>query len=96
VGTGWRPYVLADASYRSKVFYSLANRGQNSQDGFWLVNGRIGIESPDARWEAAVYAKNILNKLYVSASYDNFGGIFPSQNFLGDPATYGVSVTHRF
>ena len=60
------------------------------------MNARLGVESPDGKWEAAVFGKNILNKLYVSASYDNFGGIFPSQDFLGDPVTYGVSVTHKF
>ena len=97
IGTeSWGVYVLGDASYRSKTYFSLANRGQNSQDGYWLLNGRIGIHDRQDRWELAVFGKNILNKLYVSASYDNWGGIFPSQNFLGDPATYGVQMTFRF
>ncbi|WP_198351201.1 TonB-dependent receptor [Flavisphingomonas formosensis] len=95
-GDSWGVYILGDASYRSKVYFSLANRGQNSQDGYWLLNGRIGIHDKQDRWELAVFGKNILNKLYVSASYDNWGGIFPSQDFLGDPATYGVQATVRF
>ena len=95
-GDNWGVYVLADTSYRSKIYYSLANRGQNSQDGYWLVNGRIGVHAKNDKWEAAIFGRNILNKLYLASSYDNWGGIFPSQNFLGDPATYGVSFTVRY
>ena len=92
----WGVALLGDASYRSKTYYSLANRDLASQDGYWLVNGRIALHDKDDKWEAAIYGRNIFNKLYVSSSYDNWGGIFPSQNFLGDPATYGVSFTVRY
>jgi iron complex outermembrane receptor protein len=95
-GDGWGVYALGDASYKSNVYYSLANRGQNSQDGYWLVNARLAVHADDDKWEAAIFGRNVFNKLYVSASYDNWGGIFPSQNFLGDPATYGVSFTVRY
>ncbi|WP_198045974.1 TonB-dependent receptor [Novosphingobium aquimarinum] len=89
-------YVLGDASYKSNTYFSLAERGLSSQDGYWLVNGRVGLHGQDDGWELAAFAKNIFNKLYVSSAYDNWGGIFPSQNFLGDPATYGVEVSFRF
>jgi iron complex outermembrane receptor protein len=89
-------YILGDASYRSKTYFSLANRGQNSQAGYWLLNGRIGVHDRNDKWEVAVFGKNILNKLYISQSYDNWGGAFPSSNYLGDPATYGVQVTFRY
>lgn len=95
-GNNWGVSILGDTSYRSKTYYSLANRDLASQDGYWLVNGRIALHDKKDRWEAAIYGRNILNKLYVSSSYDNWGGIFPSQNFLGDPATYGVSFTVRY
>ena len=75
---------------------SLANRLQNSQDGYWLANARVAVAADDGAWEAALFARNIFNKLYVSQSYDNWGGIFPSQNFLGDPVTYGASITIRY
>ncbi|BAV63083.1 TonB-dependent receptor [Sphingobium cloacae] len=95
-GESWGVVILGDASYRSKTYYSLANRDLSAQDGYWLVNGRLSIHDKNDKWEAAIYGRNILNKLYVSSSYDNWGGIFPSQNFLGDPATYGVSLTFRY
>jgi len=95
-GEHWGVYVLGDGSYRSKVYYSLANRGQTAQDGYWLLNARVAIHDEDDRWELALFGKNILNKLYVSNASDNFGGIFPSEYFLGDPATYGVQATFHF
>lgn len=93
---GFGAYLLGDASYRSRVYYSLGNRLQSSQDGYWLLNARLGITSPDEKWELAIWGRNLTNKLYVSQSYDNFGGIFPSQNFLGDPRTYGATLSVKF
>ncbi|MBT0670759.1 TonB-dependent receptor [Novosphingobium profundi] len=89
-------YVMGDASYKSTTYYSLANRILSGQEGYWLVNGRIGVHNDADTWEVAAFGKNIFNKLYVSSSYDNWGGIFPSENYLGDPATYGVEVTYNF
>ncbi|MEX1147910.1 MAG: TonB-dependent receptor, partial [Sphingomonadales bacterium] len=93
---GFGMYALGDASYRSRVFYSLSNNLQNSQKGYALLNARVGFTSPDERWEFAVWGRNLTNKFYVSQSYDNFGGIFPSQNFLGDPRTYGATLAFRY
>ena len=94
--TGFGMYALADASYRSRIFYSLSNNFQNSQDGYMLVNARLGVTSPDEKWEFAIWGRNLTDKFYVSQSFDNFPGIFPSQNFLGDPATYGATLTFRY
>ncbi|MEJ8567968.1 TonB-dependent receptor [Elongatibacter sediminis] len=93
---GWTGFVAADAMYRDDVFFSLGNNGQNSQDAFWLWNGRIGFISPDGHWDVSVWGKNLGDKFYITQSYDNTGGIFPSQNFLGMPRTYGVSVKYSF
>ena len=93
---GFGSYAQLDGSYRGKTYYSVNNRGQSSQDAYGLLNARLGFTSPDERWEFALWGRNLTDKLYVSTSYDNYGGIFPSQNFLGDPRTYGVSATFRY
>jgi len=82
--------------FRDEVFYSLNNRGQNSQDGFWLWNGRFGVISPDEHWVLSVWGKNLTDEFYVTQSYDNTGGIFPSQKFIGLRRTYAVSVRYNF
>jgi len=94
--SGWQAFVATDVLFRDEVFYSLNNRGQNSQDGFWLWNGRIGVVSPDEHWVLSVWGKNLTDEFYVTQSYDNTGGIFPSQNFIGLPRTYAVSVRYNF
>lgn len=94
--TGFNAYLLTDIIHRSRVFYSLTNNGQNSQDGFWLWDGRIGVTTQDNKWEAALWAKNLTDEFYVTNSYDNTGGIFPSQNFLGQPRSFGFSLQYNF
>jgi len=94
--SGLRAYILSDVVYRSKLYYSLSNNGQNSQDGFWLWDGRIAVMSRDGDWEASVWVKNLTDEFYITQSYDNTGGIFPSQNFLGEPRTFGVNVQYNF
>ena len=94
--SGMTAYVGGDAIYRSRVFYSLSNNGQNSQSGFWLLDARAGITAADGAWDVWVWGKNLTNKLYVSQSYDNTGGIFPSQNFLGMPRTWGINAQYNF
>ena len=95
-GSGWRSFVAADAMYRDDIYFSLGNNGQNSQESFWLWNGRIGIVSPDQHWDISIWGKNLGDEFYITQSYDNTGGIFPSQNFLGMPRTYGVSAKYSF
>lgn len=94
--SGWQAYAGADVLYRDRIYFSLGNNGQNSQEAFWLWNGRVGILSPDRRWEVSLWGKNLGDEFYLTQSYDNTGGIFPSQNFLGMPRTYGVSVSYGF
>jgi len=94
--TGWRAYVGSDVIYRGKVYYSLGNNGQSSQEGMWLWNARLGVISPDGLWDLSLWGQNLTDKFYVTQSYDNLGGIFPSQNFLGMPRTYGLSARYHF
>jgi iron complex outermembrane receptor protein len=94
--SGLRAYILSDVAYRSKLYYSLSNNGQNSQDGFWLWDGRIALVSKDGNWETSVWVKNLTDEFYITQSYDNTGGIFPSQNFIGEPRTFGVNVQYNF
>jgi iron complex outermembrane receptor protein len=95
-GSGWDAVIAPDVVYRDEVFYSLGNSGQSSQESFWLLNARLGLVSPDENWEVSLWGKNLSDEFYVTQSYDNLGGIFPSQNFIGAPLTYGVSLQYRF
>lgn len=93
---GFASYAMLDGAYRGKTYYSVNNRGQSSMDAYSLLNGRVGFTTLDERWELALWGRNLTDKLYVSMSYDSYGGIFPSMNFLGEPRSYGVSVAYRY
>ena len=94
--SGWLAFVASDLVYRSKVYYSLGNNGQSAQDAIWLWSGRAGLVSADEHWSISVWGKNLTDKFYKTQSYDNLGGIFPSQNYLGMPRSYGISVKYSF
>ncbi len=94
--SGWLAFAASDLVYRSKVYYSLGNNGQSAQDAIWLWSGRAGLVSADEHWSISVWGKNLTDKFYKTQSYDNLGGIFPSQNYLGMPRSYGISVKYSF
>jgi iron complex outermembrane receptor protein len=76
---------------------------EKQQDGYTVVNARVGIGSQDKRWQVELWGLNIFDEEYVQVGFDaplqNVsplpGNAFNSYNaFLGAPATYGV--TFRF
>ncbi|PZO92122.1 MAG: TonB-dependent receptor [Sphingomonas sanxanigenens] len=44
---------------------------QKAQDGFALVNARIGIRGPDQRWAVEVWTQNIFNKGYMQVAFNS-------------------------
>lgn len=65
-----------------------------STNHYWLANARLSVEPVDAKWELAVYARNLFNE-----EYDLYKGSFLSNAQMahsGDPRSYGVEVTYRF
>lgn len=85
---------------------------QKAQDGFALVNARVGIRGPDQRWAVEFWAQNVFNQDYaqvafnspfqegaVSAAFQDPqypGGRQIFSNFLAEPRTYGVTLRGRF
>ncbi len=44
---------------------------QKEQDGFALVNGRIGIRGPDEHWSIEVWGQNLLNQNYTQVAFSS-------------------------
>ena len=84
---------------------------EKAQDGFTIVNARIGIRGPDQRWALEFWGQNVFNKNYIQVAFNTpFQGAGSSANvqrfggtgnalysaFLAEPRTYGVTLRSRF
>jgi len=94
----WTPEI--NSSGLSAIFYvdsrmtSDYNTGsdlfaEKAQDGYVLVNGRIGIRGPDQRWAVELWAQNLLDTDYqqvaFSTPFQGAGSLSQVQSF-GAPA----------
>ncbi len=66
------------------------------QKAFWLHNLRLAYRTPDARIELAGWVRNLTNEPYKTFAFD--GSTFQKIviAFVGDPRTYGVTLTIDF
>lgn len=87
-------YGQIDASYRTKAFFETKNTERLSQDGYGLVNLRLGVRSSDERWDIAAWIDNALDKEYVLDALDLSAFGFDQVN-QAEPRTYGVSISYR-
>ncbi len=68
------------------------------QDGFVLVNARVGIRDDDQLWSLEFWGQNIFNTGYSQVAF-NSPFQAPAQiysAFLAEPRTYGVTLRTRF
>ncbi len=84
---------------------------EKKQDGFALVNARIGLRGRDQLWAIEFWAQNLLNQDYIQVAFNTpFQGAGSVANtqafgstsnalysaFLAEPRTYGVTLRSRF
>ena len=85
---------------------------QKGQDGYTIVNARLGLRGDQDRWAVEFWAQNLFNKHYAQVAFNSpfqEGGVSPAftdpnypggrqlfSMFLGEPRTYGVTVRTRF
>ncbi|MBY8335423.1 TonB-dependent receptor [Alteriqipengyuania sp. NZ-12B] len=68
------------------------------QDGYILVNGRIGIRGPDEKWAIELWAQNLFDQDYTQVAF-NTPFVAPQQTYsayLAEPRTYGITVRAGF
>jgi iron complex outermembrane receptor protein len=98
--------LSSDYNTGSDLFY------EKAQDGFFLLNARIGLRGPDRRWSIEAWAQNLTNQNYEQVAFNapfqgagSIGqtirlGTTPANQvfdaFIAEPRTYGVTVRTRF
>lgn len=89
-----------DGSYRSRQWYSAYNGSSGydriQQKAYTLINGRVGVSSPDRGYSVALWAKNLLNTKYDSYAINLQAGFGYDYFLSGMPRTYGVEVGYKF
>lgn len=85
---------------------------QKEQDGFTIVNARIGLRGPDQAWAVELWAQNLFNINYAQVAFNSPfqagttaapfvdpqypGGRQIFSMFLAEPRTYGITLRGRF
>jgi outer membrane receptor protein involved in Fe transport len=67
-----------------------------SQPPFWLHNLRLGYRPPGGRMEIAGWVRNITNQAYKTFAFDGSTFEETSIYFVGDPRTFGGTLTINF
>jgi iron complex outermembrane recepter protein len=62
-------------------------------NGYTLVNARIGISDPDDKWQVSVFGNNLTNQFFITQTYALFASYVIGGN---TPRTYGISFDYKF
>jgi iron complex outermembrane recepter protein len=88
-----RALVYLDARMQSDVNTGSDLDAEKIQDGYGLVNGRLGLLGPDRQWSVEIWGQNLFNVKYQQISADapgQGGGTFRA---VAAPATTGLGGT---
>jgi iron complex outermembrane receptor protein len=83
-----------NAQYRSRQFFDVYNSLSVSQNGYWLVDGRLSYEI--ANYTISGYVKNATNTKYTVYSFLEQALLGWDYVIRGSPRTYGLEVGFKF
>ncbi|MBA4012959.1 MAG: TonB-dependent receptor [Phenylobacterium sp.] len=87
-------FAYANQTWRSSTFqHSLSQYGR--QDAYGLTHAGIGVKDASGRWSGNIWAKNLFDQEYAAA-FGNASANTPYIAILGEPRTFGLTVTGRY
>jgi iron complex outermembrane recepter protein len=93
LASGIKGFVGGSLTYNSKTYAGVGGLDLLRIDSFTLLDLRAGVESGSGRYRIWTWGKNVTNEYYWSNVFANGNAI---SRFVGQPATYGVSLSARF
>jgi iron complex outermembrane recepter protein len=87
-------FVGGSLTYNSQTNAGIGAPDPMTIDAFVVVDLRAGVTFKDGRYRAWLWGKNVANTDYWNNVY--VGGADVVSRFVGQPATYGASVSARF
>lgn len=88
--------LSGNVTYRGAAYGDVSNSASNRMDPATLADARLtygGTFSNDVKWHAAIYGRNLTNKIYRTLRYNAAN---PAAYFIGDPRTIGIEVGVEF
>jgi iron complex outermembrane receptor protein len=99
-----------DFSWTDDVFFDPSEgRGAPNNDGelflpdytigqkaYWLHNARLTYRTPGGNLEVAGWVRNLTDETYKTLSFDASAAAGLVGNLVGDPRTYGISLSVSF
>lgn len=93
----WRFRV--DYSWQDEQYFTAFNQEVSSQGAYGLLNANVALAALDESWEVQVYARNLTDVEYSSASRE-FAAAAPIgtgvTRDINPPLTFGTRFTYRF
>lgn len=87
-------FAYANQTWRSSTFqHSLSQYGR--QDAYGLTHAGIGLKDASGRWSGNIWAKNLFDQEYAAA-FGNASANTPYIAILGEPRTFGPTLTGRY
>src|SRR3546814_7915648 len=98
IGGGLKAFLYLDARYQSRanLSYSATTAPDYFQDGYALVNGRIGIGDIDGRITLEAWARNLFNKRVWTGIYQATAQTGSIAAFINEPRFYGLTLRSKF
>lgn len=88
IGSNFVGDFLFAAAFKDDVSYDIVRQPPETlEDGYWLVNARLGISGADGNWSAYLWGKNLGDERYRTQVSTTSVGFAES---WGLPATYGI------
>jgi iron complex outermembrane recepter protein len=66
------------------------------QEGFGLLNGRIGFGALDESWAIEAWGANLADKYYYAVAFDSPFQFNTISSYLGAPRTFGLTARVKF
>ena len=88
-----RGFVGGTLNYRSSTYAGVGAPESFRIDAYTLLDLRAGIERADGRLRAWGWGRNVTNEYYWTNVFLNANAV---ARFVGQPATYGVTLAGRF
>ena len=66
------------------------------QEGFGLINGRIGFGALDESWTIEAWGANLADKYYYAVAFDSPFQYNTVASYLGAPRTFGLTARVKF